>query len=669
LEAKEIKKYIEELKEKINYHNYRYYVLDDPEVSDAEYDSLMLELKKNENLYPQFCTPDSPTQKVGAPPLKEFNTVTRTIPMISLDNVFSEEDVLEFDQKIKRFLKTKEEIEYIIEAKLDGVAVELIYENGRLIVGSTRGDGINGEDVTQNIKTIRSIPLSLLSIFDLNIPERLEVRGEVYIKINDFKKLNKIRGDAGEKFFANPRNAAAGSLRQLDPSISASRPLDFFAHGLGDIKGKDFKTHDKIFSILSLWGIKVNPIYRICKNINETIDFYNDIKKVREDLEFEVDGMAIKVNDLFLQAQLGTSSRSPRWATAYKFPPKQAKTVIKDVEFQVGRTGVITPVATMDSVFLGGVEISRATLHNYDEIEKKDIRKNDTILVQRAGEVIPEVVEVIKSERTGDEKEILPPETCPSCGSKTIKVSAFYICPKDSCTGKLREKIKHFASKRAMNIEGLGDKLISQIVEKKLVKDFADLYDLTPEPWAGLERMAEKSAENIITSLYESKKKPYEKVVFALGIRHVGEHLAKILTEKFIDIESLIKAKEEDLINIKEVGPEVAKSIIIFFARKSNLKIIEKLKKKGINFAKDKVSQGDKKLSKKSFVFTGRLDSLTREEAENKVEKLGGSVKVSVNKKISYVVLGEEPGSKLIKAREIGVPILTEEEFLNLIKG
>ncbi|MDY6863894.1 MAG: NAD-dependent DNA ligase LigA [Thermodesulfobacteriota bacterium] len=668
MEAEEVREYIETLKEKINYHNYRYHVLDDPEIPDAEYDRLFLELKKYEDIYPHFRTPDSPTQKIGASPLEEFNSAVHTIPMLSLDNVFSSKDVSEFDKKIKRFLKREEDLEYIIEAKLDGVAVELIYENGRLKLGSTRGDGINGEDITPNIKTIRSIPLSLLPRFDPYIPKRLEVRGEVFIKVKDFKELNKIRGNSGEKLFANPRNAAAGSLRQLDPKISASRPLDFFAYGIGEIKGRNFKTHDEIFSVLPLWGIKVNSVYRLCKNINDAILYYNEIKETRDDLEFEIDGMVIKVNDLFLQLQLGTISRSPRWAIAYKFPPKQGITKIIDVEFHVGRTGIITPVAIMKPVPLGGVEISRATLHNQDEIEKKDIRTGDTVLVQRAGEVIPEVVSVIISQRTGEEKKIEFPSKCPSCGTETVRELTFYRCPEDSCPGKLKEAIKHFASKRAMNIDGLGDKIIAQIVEKKLVEDVADIYYIAPEKWAELERMAEKSAKNIMASLNRSKKTPYEKVVFALGIRHVGEHLSRVLTEHFTDIQSLSLAKKEDLIEIKEVGHEVAGSLIKYFARRSNISIIEKLKRKGIQLSRGKASPGEGKLSGKTFVFTGTLDSITREKAKSRIEELGGDVKGSVNKKISYVVLGKEPGSKIVKATELGIPLLSEEEFLHLVR-
>ncbi|MEW6614927.1 MAG: NAD-dependent DNA ligase LigA [Thermodesulfobacteriota bacterium] len=662
---------IYDLRERINYHNYRYYVLDAPEISDAEFDKLMRHLENLEKESPNLITPDSPTQRVGAPPLDEFKTVRHSLPMLSLANAMDEEEVKGFDQRIKRLMGTTEDIEYIAEPKIDGVAVELVYEQGSLTVGSTRGDGVIGEEVTHNLKTIRSIPLRLIGK-ERKIPELLEVRGEVYLGTEDFRKLNRSREEEGEPLFANPRNAAAGSLRQLDSNITAQRPLDIFCHGIGRILGISLDTHMEILKAFEQWGLKVIPHIRICRNLEEIIQYYREMGEKRDDLGYEIDGIVLKVNNLRLQDRLGAVSRSPRWAVAYKFEPKQETTRIKDIVVQVGRTGALTPVAIMEPVRLGGVEISRATLHNQDEIAKKDIRIGDTVIVQRAGDVIPEVVKVIETKRTGEEKRFTMPEWCPVCGAEAFRSvgEAVQRCLGLSCPAKLKGIIKHFASKRAMDIDGLGDKLVAQLTDKGLVKDVADLYSLSKEDLTGLERMAEKSAQNLLESIEKSKETTLERLLYALGIRHVGEHISKILTNTFKDMESLINATEDELTSTHEIGPEIAKSIVKFFDQKDNLRVIDRLKQAGvIRLRRTEIkSRKESRLEGMTFVFTGALGSFTRDEAKRRVEELGGKAASSVSNKTSYVVIGEDPGSKVDKARALGVSIITEDEFKRLIE-
>jgi DNA ligase (NAD+) len=656
------------LREKINYHSYRYYVVDDPEISDAAYDRLMRELEKLERQYPALVTPDSPTQRVGAAPLKEFRTVRHTLPMLSLSNCFEEEEIREFDQRVKRLLKIQGDVEYLAEPKLDGVAVELVYENGKLSVGSTRGDGTVGEDVTLNLKTVKSIPLQLLRIKSINIPDKLEVRGEVFLGKKEFKSLNKKREALGETLFANPRNAAAGSLRQLDPRITAERPLDIFCYGIGEVFGIRFTSHGEVLSSLPHWGLKVNPIKYRCKDISQVIECYREIEKQRETLDYEIDGVVVKVNDLVLQERLGTISRSPRWAVAYKFEAHQETTKIKDIIVQVGRTGALTPVAVMEPVKVGGVEVSRATLHNQDEIDKKDIRIGDTVVVQRAGDVIPEIVKVVESKRMGGEKRFIIPGKCPVCGSAAAKSDdeAVSRCVGLSCPAKLKESIIHFASKRAMDIEGLGDKLVNQLVEKGVVKDVADLYFLSAEELAELERMAEKSAQNIVSAIQKSKSAGVERLVYALGIRHVGEHIAQVLMSNLGSIEKLIKANEEDLKQVKEIGPQVAQSIVQFFAQEFNVKTIKRLKEAGVSFLTSRRAKGD--LEGVTFIFTGELKGYTREDAKRLVENRGGMVSSSVSSKTNYLVVGDSPGSKLEKANKLGIKTLTEGEFIKMVE-
>ncbi len=669
MDFKEAKKRINELRDKINYHNYRYYVLDSPEISDEEYDRLFQELKELENRFPELITPDSPTQRVGGEPLPEFKQIRHRVAMLSLDNVFNEEEAREFDARVKRMLKTDKEIEYVCEPKLDGLAVELIYENGKFVAGATRGDGTVGEDVTSNLKTIKSIPLILFSK-KINPPKLLEVRGEVIINKKDFEKLNKEREKAGEPLFANPRNAAAGSLRQLDPKITAQRPLDIFLYGMGYIEGIEFKSQWEFLDFLPHWGLKTNKLNRLCKNIEEVIDYYKEMVLKRSELPYECDGIVIKVNSIDLQKKLGELSHSPRWAVAFKFPPQQAISRIINIEAQVGRTGVITPVAILEPVRVSGVTVSRATLHNMDEIERKDVRIGDTVVVQRAGDVIPEIVKPVKEKRTGKESKFRMPENCPSCGSKIIKEEGevAYRCINLSCPAQVKERIRHFCMREAMDIEGLGEKFIDQMVEKGLVKDVADLYYLKPEDFFHLERMGSKLAENLYNAIQGSKEVTLDRFIFALGILHVGEHIARVLAREFNTFENLMKVKKEELLKVKEIGEEITTSITDFFANRDNLKLIEKLLKAGIKIKPVEKQKIESPLKGKTVVFTGELKTMTRSEAQRLVEELGGRAANSVSKKTDLVVAGPGAGSKLEQAKKLGIKIIDEEEFLKMVK-
>ena len=669
MNKEQAKKKIEKLRQEINFHNYRYYALDDPIVSDAEYDRLMRELEKLEEEFPDLRTPDSPTQRVGAPPLEKFEEVRHTLPMLSLGNAFEEEEVREFDARVKRFLKTQEAIEYCAELKMDGVAVELIYEKGRFTTGSTRGDGFVGENVTQNLKTVKAIPLHLLLHPEKPIPARLEVRGEVYLPAKAFQELNRQREKEGEPLFANPRNAAAGSLRQLDSSITAKRPLDIFCYGVGEISARSFETHWELLEALNRWGLKVNPRRRLCPRIDEVLSFYRKMDAQREDLPYEIDGVVIKVNSLALQETLGAIARSPRWALAFKFKPRQATTKVIKINVSVGRTGALTPTAVLEPVRVGGVTVSSATLHNQDEIDRKDVRVGDTVVIQRAGDVIPEIVKVVIDKRTGTEKPYHLPDYCPVCKSSVDrpKGEAVTRCTNVSCPAQVKEAIVHFASRDAMNIDGLGEKIIDQLVDKGLARDYADLYSLTKEQMLTLERMGPKLADNILSEIQKSKKTTMERLLYALGIRQVGETLARLLAGEFGSLEELARAPEERLTAIAGVGPEKAKSIFNFFQQKNNQKVFQKLREQGIEYpAPTRVRKG--KWEGKTFVFTGSLKTMSREEAEGKVEALGGKTVSAVSKKTDYVVAGEDPGSKFEKARALGLKILTEGEFLELLK-
>ena len=660
-----IRKRVEKLREEIEYHNYRYYILDQPEISDAQYDRLMKELEKLEEQYPGLRTPNSPTQRVGAPPLEAFKIVRHTLPMLSLANAFDETETKEFDKRVKKFLGTSSDIEYVTEPKLDGLAVELVYERGQFIVGSTRGDGINGENITQNLRTIKTIPLQLIRK-EIPVSERLEVRGEVIMQLKRFRELNQKREELGEPLFANPRNAAAGSVRQLDSKITAGRPLEIYCYGIGEVRGRTFKSQWEILQAFSKWGLRVNPHIRRCKNIDEVIAYYHDMNEKREKLPYEIDGIVIKVNALDLQTRLGEISRSPRWALAFKFQPKQETTKILEIIVQVGRTGALTPVAVMEPVKVGGVEVSRATLHNQDEIDKKDVRVGDTVVIQRAGDVIPELVQVVEAKRTGKERKFKMPSKCPICGAEVIREEAIHRCIGLDCPAQLKGRIKHFASKRAMDIEGLGVKLIDQLVDKELLKDVADIYYIKKEELIELERMADKSAQNIIDAIETSKTKPLSKLLYALGIRHVGETTAEDLARRFSQLDDFFHLSEEDLREVEGIGPEVSASVYQFFRDKKNKGSIERLKKAGVKLIERKIT-GKPKLAGKTFVFTGALRFFGRDEARNIVESLGGMTASSVSKKVDFVVVGEDPGSKLEKAKELGIKTLTEEEFNKMV--
>jgi DNA ligase (NAD+) len=665
-------KRIESLRSLIRYHNRRYYQLDDPEISDLQYDQLMQELIALELIHPDLITPDSPTQRIGAAPLEKFEPFRHDTPMLSLANAFSETDIRDFDGRIRRLLGRTDAIRFVAEPKLDGVAVNLVYERGIFMAGATRGDGSVGEDVTQNLRTIQTLPLMLDSAQGIpaQSPERIEIRGEVYIEREAFKGLNRRRLESGEQPFANPRNAAAGALRQLDSRITAQRPLNIFCYGVGQVVGRRFHSQWEVLDTLKHWGFPVNPQVREALNIDDCIVYYHQMDALRAALPYEIDGIVIKVDDLALQEELGAVSRSPRWAIACKFAATQETTVIEDIRVQVGRTGVLTPVAVLRPVRVGGVLVSRATLHNQDEIVKKDIRIGDTVMVQRAGDVIPEVVRIIESKRTGAEKTFLMPVACPECGSEVIRLEgeAAHRCIGLACPAQIRERIRHFASRGGMDIEGLGEKFVAQLVETGLIQDPADIYDLTADRLTGLERMAEKSAANLMAAIERSKNPPLEKLIFALGIRHVGERIARILAKEFKALEKLTTTTMDDLINIRDIGPEVAASITAFFYEPANLNVIRKLQLAGVKPLEAQDAPRSKTaISGKSFVFTGTLLHMTRNQARERVESLGGVWSESVTKKTDFVVAGEAAGSKLQKARAAGIAILDEEGFLQLI--
>ncbi|MEN3047022.1 MAG: NAD-dependent DNA ligase LigA [Candidatus Hydrothermales bacterium] len=668
MNKEEIKKRIEFLRKEINYHNYRYYVLNDPVISDEEYDRLFRELLELEEKFPEFISPDSPTRRVGEKPQEEFKTFHHRESMFSLQDARNKEELLEFDERIKRFLHLplNKDIEYMAEPKIDGLSLEIVYENGIYKAAGTRGDGTLGEDVTLNVKTIKEVPLYLIENNEFIIPKRIDVRGEVYMLIKDFEKLNEENLKRGEKTFANPRNAASGSLRQLDPKITAKRNLKFFAWGVGYHEGIGYSTQEEILKSLKSFGFPVNPLSKKCRSIKEVIEYYDEILEKRESLPYEIDGIVVKVNSLALQQELGFTIRAPRWAIAGKFPAKEVTAKIKEVVFQVGRTGIITPVAIFDPTPVGGVIVQRATLHNFDEIERMDVRIGDYVFLRRAGDVIPEVVKVIKEKRTGEERKILPPSSCPVCNGNVIKEGAYYKCVSIDCPEKLKGSLRHFVSKKAMDIEGIGPKLIDQLVDKKMVKSVADIYYLKYTDLMKLERMADKSIRNLLEAIEKSKKTTLERFIYALGIPLIGERGAQILVRKFGSLEKLKNAKFIELRSIPEIGPEMAESVVSFFRNEKNLETIDRLLKAGITFEEKKLKKGF--FTSKTVVFTGTLKSFTREEATKIVEEQGGRVSNTVSRNTDYVVVGENPGTKYKKAIEYRIKILTEEEFLECLK-
>ena len=660
-------KKISELRKIIEYHNQRYYQQDAPEISDAEYDRFMRELQNLEARFPDDELASSPTQRVGAAPLAKFASFTHPSPMLSLANAFSEEEIIDFDSRLKR-LASIDNISYVTEPKLDGLAVNLIYEEGVFTKGATRGDGTVGEDVTQNLKTISSLPLRMKKSEQAPIPSFVEIRGEVYMEKYPFEKLNRRRMEEGEEPFANPRNAAAGSLRQLDSKITAHRPLNIFLYGIGNVQGISFTTHWEVLRALSSWGFPVNKLIEQAHDINTCIRYFERITSLRDTLPYDIDGVVIKVDSLALQNRLGNISRNPRWALACKFPAQQETTIVKDIIVQVGRMGTLTPVAVMEPVNVGGVMVSRATLHNEDEVIKKDIRVGDTVIIQRAGDVIPEVVKVIPEKRTGKETKFKMPVKCPECGSEIVRFEGevAHRCVNISCPAQLKEHIRHFASRGAMDIEGLGEKLSAQLFDAKFISDPADLYFLTKDKLLELDRQAEKSAQNLIDSIARSKNPPLDKFIYALGIRHVGERTAKLLAERFGSIENLMAAKIEDLTAVNEIGTEIAASIVEFFHESKNKAVMKKFAKAGVVPQKKEISL-NAPLAGKSFVFTGALANLERNDAKDIVENLGGTVQSGVTKKTTYVVAGADPGSKLDKAKSAGIKIISEAEFLKLV--
>ncbi|MBW2491065.1 MAG: NAD-dependent DNA ligase LigA [Deltaproteobacteria bacterium] len=661
-------KRVEELRQALHRHNYRYYVLDDPEVSDAEYDRMMQELLKLETDFPDLMRPDSPTLRIGAAPLDKFETVEHSIPMLSLENGFNDQDIMAFDQRIKKNLSMDSDIIYTAEPKLDGVAVELVYENGRLITASTRGDGFIGELITSNVRTIRSVPLRLHNVKEKIIPSLLEVRGEVFIEKEAFKSLNNERLDENLPPFANPRNAAAGSLRQLDSRITAKRPLEIFFYGVGRVADLVLESHwDTLFALQKL-GFRINPHTRPKITIKKVIECYKDLSEKRHLLPYDIDGMVIKVDSLSLQRRLGATSRSPRWAIAYKFKAVQETTQIIDINVQVGRTGALTPVAHLSPVKIGGVTVSRATLHNEDEIKRKDIKIGDTVLIHRAGDVIPEVVKVIISKRTGEEKTFTMPTSCPVCNSSVVRSidEAALRCINTSCSSQVKERIKHFASKRAFDIDGFGEKLIEQLVDKDLLFSYADIFKLKEDMLKNLDRMGSKSANNIVSAIEDSKQITLSRFLYALGIRNVGEHVAGILARSFENLERLIGATPDELVAIDGVGPVVAESIVEFFKKDENQKIIDDMIADGVQIFRDNAhKQG--RLAGKIFVLTGTLETLTRSEAKRAIEEVGGKVTGSVSRNTDFMVVGASSGSKLKRAEELGVDIIDEQTLIKLI--
>lgn len=667
MDREKIRQQIEDLRDKIRYHDYRYYVLDQPEITDSEYDQLVRQLIELEEQYPEFYSPDSPTQRVGGVPVQAFGTVVHSHPMLSLANAFSKEELLDFDRRVRKMVG--DEVEYVVEFKIDGLSVSLEYENGRLVRGATRGDGQIGENVTENLKTIRSIPLKL------NKPYSMIVRGEVFMPKDHFVKLNKQRELEGLPTFANPRNAAAGSLRQLDPRVTAFRHLDIFLFNLEYVSEHTIESHMQTMEIMKEAGLKISPFLYKTSSMEEIVELCQEWADKRHDLAFDIDGLVIKVNSMAQRQQLGSTSKTPRWAIAYKFPAQQEETRIRDIEIQVGRTGVLTPTALLDPVVVAGSTVSRASLHNEDYIRDKDIRIGDHVIIQKAGDIIPEVVRVLKDKRNGDEREFVMPKFCPVCGARAIRLEgeAAVRCTGNACPAQQKRLIIHFASREAMDIRGLGPAIVDQLLANKLINDAADLYYLEFDHLVKLERMGNKSANNLLQAIEESKGRELERLLFGLGIRMVGVRAAHLIAERFGHIDKIIEAQEEDFLTIDEIGEKIAQSITAFFKEEQNLKLIDKLRKAGVNL-QQRSALSDQEGQKtehpwkgKTFVLTGTLSDYTRSQAKALIEERGGRVTSSVSKKTDYVLVGENPGSKLDKARELGITIIDQLQFKSML--
>jgi DNA ligase (NAD+) len=671
------RKRIDELRAEINRHNYLYYVLDSPEISDAEYDALMRELKQLEAAYPRFVTPDSPTQRVGAAPVEAFGVVKHPLPLLSLGNAFSKEELLAWHSRLSKIVGGQQ-FNFACEHKIDGLAVALTYINGQLATGATRGDGFRGEDITRNLRTIRSIPLSVPE----DVPPRFEVRGEVFLPKDGFNKLNRERTEEGLPLFANPRNAAAGSVRQLDPHVTAKRPLDIYIYMLGYAEGKATpKSHWETLEYLGSLGFKVNPNNRLLEDIEQVGDFYNTWLERRERLPYEADGIVVKVNQLDLQLELGDVGREPRWAIAYKFPPVQGTTTLREIRISVGRTGTLNPYAVLEPVSIGGVTIRQAALHNEDDIRRKDIREGDTVIIQRAGEVIPQIIGPVLAKRSGKEKEFSllnklydsakKRSACPVCGSEIVKPEGevMYYCPNAACPAQVQQRLEHFASRGAMDIRGIGEQMSALLIEKGLVGDFSDLYYLEDkkDDLLSLEKMAEKSVANMISAIEKSKKRPLARLIYALGIRHVGAETAGVLAQKFNNLDALAKATKEQLSSISAIGPKIAGSVTAFFDTEENIGVIDRLRKAGVQLEEEIARLEEQPLAGQEFVITGRLNSFTRHEAEARIKALGGTTRSDVTGKTKYLVTGADPGSKLGRARALGIKQLTEDEFRHLL--
>jgi len=668
--SKAVAKEVQNLREKLRYHEYRYYVLDDPEISDAEFDRMLNRLKELEAKHPTLVTPDSPTQRVGGAPREGFQAVRHRRPMYSLDNAYSYEELAEFGRRVRE-LAGREKIDYVAEHKFDGLSISLLYEDGVLVRGVTRGDGTTGEDVTPNLKTIRSIPLRVdaKALKKHGLPREFEVRGEVIMTRKAFQDLNRQQEEQGGKRFANPRNAAAGAVRVLDPTITASRRLDFFAYQLALDGRAALKRHSDALALLAKLHFRTCADWGLCHGMDAVVKYCERWETKREKLNYEIDGIVVKVDEAGLQMELGHTAKAPRWAIAYKYAARQETTVVNDIRVQVGRTGALTPVAHLEPVQVGGVTVSRSTLHNMDEVERLGVQVGDTVLIERAGDVIPHVVKVVREGK--DRRPFRMPEKCPECGSRIHRAEGevAYRCVNAACPAKRKESLLHFAGRHAMDIDGLGDKIVDQLVDKGIVKDFADLYSLKLEPLAELERMAEKSAQNLLNEIEKSKKSSLARLIYALGIRFVGERTGQLLAEHFGSLDKLAEASVEELSEVHEVGPKVGESIAEFFSEPANRKVLEKLRRAGLNFTEARKAPKSTKLAGKTFVFTGELSHRSRDEAGEIVTSHGGKVSSSVSKKTDYVVVGENPGSKYDKAKSLGVTVLDETQFEKLIGG